>query len=119
MEKIGLIAGNGKFPIFFSQEAKRRGVSVVACGIDGETSPEVKTLVDTYYQLHLGQLARLIKILKDEGIKKAVMIGGVKKARLFKEIFYLDAEAFKLLWENRDKRDNSLLGAVIERLRKE
>jgi len=118
-QKIGLIAGNGSFPALFAKAARERNVEVVACGIDGETLPEVKGLVEKYYELRLGELGKLIKILKDERVEKAVMVGGVRKVRLFKEIFSLDIEAMKLLWDMRDKRDNSLLGALIQRLERE
>ncbi|MFB0526806.1 MAG: LpxI family protein [bacterium] len=116
--KIGLIAGNGKFPLIFAQEAKRVGTEVVALAIKKETSPSLENLVDRIHWVNVGQLGDLIEICKKEGITRAVMAGQVRHTRLFSQV-KLDARAMALLAGVKDKKANSLLGAVADELLRE
>jgi DUF1009 family protein len=116
--KIGLIAGNGKFPLIFAQEAKRVGAEVVALAIKKETSPSLQNLVDRIHWVNVGQLGDLIEICKKEGITRAVMAGQVRHTRLFSQV-KLDARAMALLAGVKDKKANSLLGAVADELLRE
>ena len=116
--KIGLIAGNGKFPLIFAQEAKRVGAEVVALAIKKETSPKLENLVDRIHWVNVGQLGDLIEICKKEGITRAVMAGQVRHTRLFSQV-KLDARAMALLAGVKDKKANSLLGAVADELLRE
>jgi len=116
--KIGLIAGNGRFPLIFAREAKRAGVEVVALAIKKETSPSLVNLVDRIHWVDVGQLGDLIEICKKEGITRAVMAGQVRHTRLFSEV-KLDARAMALLAGVKDKKANSLLGAVADELSRE
>jgi len=117
-KKIGLIAGNGRFPLIFAQEAKRAGVEVVALAIKKETSPSLENLVDRIHWVDVGQLGDLIEICKKEGITRAVMAGQVRHTRLFSQV-KLDARAMALLAGVKDKKANSLLGAVADELSRE
>src|SRR3972149_1720640 len=83
MEKLGLIAGNGRFPILFAKGARDNKVSVIAVGIFNETSPEIEQHVDKLYWIGVAQIGNLIKIFKDEHITKAVMAGGLTKNTIF------------------------------------
>ena len=116
--KIGLIAGNGKFPLIFAQEAKRVGAEVVALAIKKETNPSLENLVDRIHWVNVGQLGDLIEICKKEGITRAVMAGQVRHTRLFGQV-RLDARAMALLAGVKDKKANSLLGAVADELLRE
>ncbi len=116
--KIGLIAGNGRFPLIFAREAKRARVEVVALAIKKETNPSLENLVDRIHWVDLGQLGDLIEICKKEGITRAVMAGQVRHTRLFSEV-KLDARAMALLAGVKDKKANSLLGAVADELSRE
>ncbi len=119
LDKIGLIAGNGKLPLLFLKTAKSKNIKVFACAIEGETEKGIEAIADKVVWLKLGELGKLLNFFKSQGIKKAVMIGGVKKVRLFKELLSMDLEAIKLLMASKDKKDMSLLGAIAERLDKE
>lgn len=116
--KIGLIAGNGKFPLIFAQEAKKAGAKVVALAIKEETSPKLKNLVDRIHWVNVGQLGDLIEICKKEGITRAVMAGQVRHSRLFTQVKF-DPRAMALLAGVKDKKANSLLGAVADELSRE
>jgi len=124
MERLGLIAGNGRFPILVAQNAKAQGVSVVAVGIRGETLPEVEQVADQFYSIGLAKVGKLIRIFKKEGITKAVMAGGVTKTRMYSPTRYLDLmpdrRTIKLwFYTVRDRKDHSLLGAVADELASE
>jgi len=117
-EKIGLIAGEGRFPILFAQEARRMGVSVVAIGITGVTDPALENLVLSLHCLKLGQITKPIETLKKAGITKAVMAGKVQHASLFGGVLP-DLRAAKLLWRVKDRRTDTILGAVASELKEE
>src|SRR6185295_18616929 len=80
---IGLIAGNGRFPIIFADNAKRLGYVVSAIAHIGETAPELEQHVERIHWIKIGQFNKLIKALKQDGVKQAVMLGGIKKTHVF------------------------------------
>jgi DUF1009 family protein len=82
-ERIGLIAGNGRFPIIFAENARRLGYVVSAVAHIGETEPELAQHVESIHWIKIGQLNKLIKAFKDDGIRQAVMLGGIKKTHVF------------------------------------
>jgi len=82
-QRIGLIAGNGRFPIIFAENAKRLGYAVTAVAHVGETEPELERHVERIHWIKIGQLNKLIKAFKEDGIKQAVMLGGIKKTHVF------------------------------------
>ncbi len=81
METIGLIAGNGTFPLIFAREARARGYRVVAVAHQGETRSELETELPELTWIRVGQLGRMIRTFKRAGVKRAVMAGGINKAR--------------------------------------
>lgn len=113
MERLGLIAGNGKFPIIFAQEAKRRKAEVVAVALQEETSPELNKLVDKIYWIQVGQLKKLIEIFKKENIDQVVMAGQVRQELIFKNL-NLDELSQNLLKNIKDRRGDSLLKATAQ-----
>ncbi len=117
MDTIGLIAGKSDFPLLFAKAAKAKGVRVVAVGIEGETKPEVEKLVDKFYLVKLGELSRVLEIFKAEGIKKAVMAGGITKSRIFNEALKIDGLMKSILVKALDKKDDTLLSMITATLR--
>src|SRR6266480_573016 len=81
--KYGLIAGSGRFPILALEEARRLGHQVVAIALREEAAPEVEALAWRCHWISIGELGKLIKILKAEGITEIMMAGQVKHARIF------------------------------------
>lgn len=122
MEKIGLIAGNGRFPILFAQKAIEQGLSVVAVAHRGETLPELEEVVTAsggqVTWVHVGQLGRLIKVFKSAGVEQVVMAGGIKKTRLFTNI-RPDLRSLKLFRQIGQNKDDLLLRAVAQELESE
>ena len=116
MNKIALIAGNGSYPLVFAQSAKKAGAYIVAVAIKEETDSSLKDHVDKIYWISVGQLKTLIDILKKEKIKKAVMAGQIRHKLLFSDII-LDRELRSLLFKLKDRKTDTILGAIAGRLK--
>lgn len=105
-ERIGLIAGNGRFPIIFADNARKLGYHVSAVAHEGETEPELAGHVDRIHWIKIGQLNKLIKAFKEDGVHQAVMLGGIKKTHVFTTLrpdFRTLALATRLaLWKDDD-----------------
>jgi DUF1009 family protein len=82
-ERIGLIAGNGRFPIIFAENARQLGYTVSAVAHIGETEPELEKHVERIHWIKIGQLNKLIKAFKEDGVRQAVMLGGIRKTHVF------------------------------------
>ncbi len=108
---IGLIAGNGRFPVLALEAARKSGMEVVAIGIKEEASPEIESLVDRCYWISLGALSRLIEICKRENVTQIMMCGQVKHAKIFSQIVP-DWRLAKLLMAIDTKNTDALIGAV-------
>jgi hypothetical protein len=117
-ERIGLIAGNGRFPIIFADNAKKLGYHVSAVAHEGETEPELAGHVDRIHWIKIGQLNKLIKAFKDDGVHRAVMLGGIKKTHVFTTVrpdFRTLAMATRLaLW-----KDDDILRELAKELERE
>ncbi len=118
MDKIGLIAGNGTFPIAFARAAKEKGLQVIAVAHEGETLPELSQWVDGIFWIKVGQLGKLISIFKEQGVHDVLMAGGIKKTRLFQGGMP-DLRAAALLAKMLYKKDDSILRAVAAELESE
>lgn len=117
-QRIGLIAGSGRFPVLFAETARRRGVEVVAVAHRGETDPELAQAVDAITWVHPGQLDALIDALKQAGVTRTVMVGGIAKPKLFHE-FQPDARALAVIARVGVLRDDVLLRALAAELETE
>jgi len=112
MDRIGLIAGNGKFPFLVLDAARARGYEVVVAAIKEETSPEIESCgAAAVHWLSLGELSRLIETFQREGVRRAVMAGQVKHKQIFSSI-RPDWRLAKLLLSLTVRNTDSLLGAV-------
>ena len=117
MDKIGLIAGQGKFPLLFAQAAKAKGVFVAGFAFLKLTDKKLKKYVDEIFWLNVGELNKLLELFKQNRIEKAIMAGKIPKIILFNSYFKKDKETNFLLSEVVDKKDNSLLIAIADRLK--
>ncbi|MBU0548773.1 MAG: UDP-2,3-diacylglucosamine diphosphatase LpxI [Candidatus Omnitrophica bacterium] len=116
MPRIGLIAGNRKFPLIFAQEAKRKGYSVVAVAIKGETHPGLGRLVEKIYWLDLGEFSRLFEVFSNENITEAVLAGQISPWQLFRPQVKNNPELKSLLNSLRDKRADTIFREIARRL---
>lgn len=117
-KKIGLIAGNGKFPLLLAQEARRQGDTVVAVALKEEADPDLEKAVDAIAWLSLGQLGKTIAYFKNQAVDRAVMAGQVRHTQLFRDIVP-DARAAKLLAKIVNKKADTLLSAVAREFEQE
>ena len=111
--KYGLIAGNGRFPILALETARTLGHEVVAVGIEGEASRDIEPLAARTYWVGIGQLGRLIEILKSEGVTEVVMAGQVKHVSIFSSLSP-DWRLAKLLASLRQLNTDALIGGVAK-----
>jgi len=118
MDRIGLIAGNGTFPLAFARAAKEKGLQVIAVAHEGETLPELAQWVDGIFWIKVGQLGKLISIFKEQGVHDVLMAGGIKKTRLFRGGMP-DMRGAALLAKMLYKKDDSILRAVAAELESE
>jgi UDP-2,3-diacylglucosamine hydrolase len=116
--RFGLIAGTGRFPILFAEAARQHGVEVVAVAHRGQTLPELEHHVVTLHWIKVGQLGKLITLLKEEGITDAALVGGIKKTIMFSDI-RPDLHALGLLARVKTMNDDVLLRAVAEEIEKQ
>ncbi len=117
MNKIGLIAGEGKFPLLFAQAAKAKGVFVTGFAFLKLTDKKLKKYVDEIFWLNVGELNKLLELFKQNRIEKAIMAGKIPKVILFNSYLKKDKETDFLLSKVADKKDNSLLIAIADRLK--
>ncbi len=110
-ESIGLIAGNGRFPLIFAETAKREGVRVVAVAHRGETQEAIESLVDALTWVRIGELGKMIRAFRDAGVKRAVMAGGLSKAGVFRG-GRPDFRGAMFLARMRSFRDDALLRGI-------
>jgi DUF1009 family protein len=119
MERIGLIAGNGKFPFLVLDAARARGYEVVVVAIKEEASPEIAARgAIAVHWLSLGELSKLMDTFKREGVRRAIMAGQVKHKQIFSSI-RPDWRLAKLLLSLTTRNTDSLLGAVAKVLDEE
>lgn len=116
--RIGLIAGNGRFPIVFADTARRQGLAVYAVAHRDETLPELADHVDGIAWVRVGQLGKLIGELKAGGVQEAVLAGGIRKTRLFEGAFP-DLRALGLMLRLKDRKDDEILRAVAGEIERE
>jgi hypothetical protein len=111
--RIGLIAGNGALPRLFARAARGRGLSVVAVGHLGETDPELASEVDRLDWVKVGQVARIERLLRDQGITEAVLAGGFSRMRAVQQM-RPDLGLFRIAARARSFRDDALLRAAAD-----
>jgi len=111
--KLGLIAGNGRFPFLVLDAARARGFEVIVAAIKEETFPEIESHGAAVSWLSLGELSKLIEFFKREGVSRAVMAGQVKHRQIFSCI-RPDWRLAKLLLNLNTRNTDALLGAIAK-----
>ncbi|MSV27599.1 MAG: LpxI family protein [Bryobacterales bacterium] len=111
--RYALIAGNGRFPVLALESARQARHEVLVLAIRDEASPEVESLAWRCHWISLGDLSRLIDIVKSEGISEITMAGQVKHASIFSSI-RPDWRLFKLLAALPRRNTDALIGAVAK-----
>ena len=122
MSRIGLIAGNGRFPFLVLQGARSLGYDVTIVAIKEEAFPDLETTAQEsradFHWVSLGQLGKCIKILKSAGISRAVMAGQVKHVKIFSGIMP-DFTLVSVLTHLKARNTDALISAVADVMRNE
>ncbi len=119
MKKLGLISGSGKLPFAIASEARAKGYTVVAIGLEPLADKALSSYVDEIKWINVGKFGEVIETLKKSDIKEAVMAGKVPKSLLYKSRISPDLRAVKLLLTLKDKSDDSILLAIAKELKKD
>jgi DUF1009 family protein len=116
--KLGLIAGNGQFPFLVIEGAHRAGAQVAVAAIREETDPSIEKIADRLTWVGIGQLGKMLKFFKNEGVDKAIMAGQVKHVQIFSNAIP-DVRMLKMLLRLPKRNTDALIGAVANELASE
>jgi len=118
MPRLGLIAGNGRFPSIFAKAARAEGVEIIAVAHQGETQPEIATLVSAVTWVRLGELGKIIATFQAAGISQAVMAGGIYKVGALTQ-FQPDERGLAFISRLSSLQDDVILRGVAQELENE
>ena len=117
-KRIGLIAGDGRFPIIFADNVRPLGFTVSAIAHVGTTLPELESYVEHIHWLKIGQFGKALAALKQDGVGQAVMLGGIKKTNVFTTL-RPDLRALAIFSRLKHWKDDAILRAVAGELERE
>ncbi len=120
--RLGLIAGNGRFPFLVLDAARGAGHDVTVVALEDETFPELADLAArapaaALHWISLGQLGTLITLFKDAGVTQAVMAGQVKHVKIFDVMKKADATLLGVVMRLKSKNTDGIIGAIADVLR--
>ncbi len=120
--RLGLIAGNGRFPFLVLDAARGLGHDVTVVALKDETFPELADLAArppaaAFHWVSLGQLGALIKLFKDAGVTQAVMAGQVKHTKLFAVMASADATLLGVLMRLKTRNTDGIIGGIADAMR--
>ena len=116
--RFGLIAGNGKFPFLVLDGARRAGVSLAVAAIKEETDPAIERVAESLTWVGIGQLGKMIRFFKREGVEKAIMAGQVKHVQIFSGALP-DVRMLRMLISLPRRNTDALIGGVAAELARE
>src|ERR687889_1443155 len=116
--RFGLIAGNGKFPFLVLEGARRAGVRLAVAAIREETDPAIERVADRVTWVGIGQLGRMIRFYKREGVEKPIMAGQVKHVQIFSGALP-DVRMLRMLLSLPRRNTDALIGGVAAELARE
>jgi DUF1009 family protein len=116
--RYGLIAGNGRFPFMVVEGARRAGVSLSVAAIREETDAKIEQEAERVLWVGIGQLGKMIRFFKNEGVEKAIMAGQVKHVQIFSRAVP-DARMLKMLLKLPRRNTTSLIGGIATELASE
>jgi DUF1009 family protein len=109
---IGLVAGNGQFPLEFAENARARGLAVVTVALKGEADKRIEDLSVSTTWVSVGQLGKLVRSLKRAGCRQVAFAGGVTRVN-FVDGFRIDWVGLRMLSKLRSFNDDSIMRGII------
>lgn len=119
MAKVGLLAGIGKLPVEFMRAAQTAGYEVVVIALIPDTDPALAEEAQAYYEINVAKVNTIFKTLHAEGVTEITMLGKVTKELLFKGLRMPDMRAIKILSSLRNRKDDTIMLAIVDELAKE
>ncbi|MBF0385616.1 MAG: UDP-2,3-diacylglucosamine diphosphatase LpxI [Candidatus Omnitrophica bacterium] len=116
---LGLIAGNGKFPLLFSYKAKQNHYKVIAAAIKGDTSFFLRFSVDKLAWFRAGELKRLFSYFRENNVKKVIMAGQVNPNNLFDGKIALDDEFRSVFKAIENRKADTIFSAVADKFKEQ
>ena len=116
-KRVGLLAGNGQFPVLFSHAAKSKGMEVFAVAYQGQANEELALHVDCIQWLYMGEVERILRFFTENAITDVVMLGGIAKVQMFADL-KLDAMAIEILSALKSTADDAVMRAFADFLEK-
>jgi len=115
---VGLIAGDGKLPLLLASGIRASSRPVVAIAHRGATDADLQAMVNTLHWVNIGELGKIIELLKEEGVKRALLAGGIPKTLFFSKA-KPDERAIQVLSRLKDRKDDAILRAIAEEVESE
>ncbi|MBM3859166.1 MAG: DUF1009 domain-containing protein [Verrucomicrobia bacterium] len=117
-DPLGIIAGNGEFPLLFARAAREQGLPTVAVAFEGETDAQIAQAANEVEWVRIGQLNRLIEVFTKRNITRAVMAGGITPANLYKNLS-LDLRMIAVAARLKVRNAQTIFGAIADELGKD
>lgn len=117
-KKIGIIAGQGRFPHMFATAARKDGCEVVIVAHKGQSLPDLVEHADRLFWVKLGQLGKIIKIFQEQGVAEVAFLGAITKTNMFRDVLP-DLRGLSLWNRIKKKHDDGILRAVADELERE
>jgi DUF1009 family protein len=114
MNTIGLIAGIGRLPVEFARAARGMGFAVIAVSVVPGVDAELGQAADQHFTIGLGELDKLLAMIKQENVQQVTMLGKVTKEHLFSGAARPDARMQRLLAGLPDLNDDTVMLALVK-----
>ncbi len=127
-QRIGLVAGWGRYPLVIAQALRRQGHEIIGLGIKDHADQDLAPLCAVYHEVGLAKMGAALRYFKRHGVTHATMAGKIHKTALFERFAWLKhlpdwrcakAYAPSWIWKTRDRTDDTLLTIVIEEFAKD
>lgn len=116
--KIGLIAGEGDFPILLANTLKRKDYEVIAICFSNNQKEKLNRFLQQVFKISIGELGKLIKIFKERKVKQLIFLGKIDKSYAL-NVTIPDLRSLNLWRKLKNREDNSILKSVVNELEKE
>jgi DUF1009 family protein len=113
--RFAIIAGNGRFPFLVLEAARQQGIDPVVFAIREEASSHLSDKTSSIHWLSLGEIAKLLDLLRDEAVEKVLLAGQVKHVQLFSTI-RADRTVTDALSQLERRSTDALIGAFVQML---
>lgn len=118
-DKLGIIAGEGKMPVYIAREAAEKGIEVFVAAVKGNAQEEdFRGVATVFKEMRIGQMGGAIAFFKQHQVSKIVMAGRVQHYSIFKNLMP-DLRGAKFLASLKSMQTSYLLSRVIEEFKKE